>query len=195
VRVTDNNLPPASDAKTFQIAVTESNQAPVLAAISNHLVHAGTLVVFTNTATDADLPPNNLSFSLDIGAPAAATIDLNTGVFNWQTSDANVGSTNPITVRVTDNGVPPLSDTKPFSIAVLARPTIESATVTGGNFELTWSAIPGQKYRVQFKNNLDDPTWIDLIPEVTAVSGTASFTDPLGAGQRSARGSDFIWCR
>jgi hypothetical protein len=151
VRVTDNNLPPASDAKTFQVTVTESNQPPVLTSISNRIVHAGTLVLFTNSATDADLPANILSFSLEAGAPALAGIGTNSGVFNWQTSDGNIGSTNNITVRVMDNGVPPLSDVKPFSIAVLARPNIESATVSGEAFNLTWTAIPGQKYRVQFK--------------------------------------------
>ena len=26
-------------------------------------------------------------------------------------------------------------------------------------FTLTWSAIPGQKYQVEYKNNLNDPAW------------------------------------
>ena len=187
VRVTDNNLPPASDAKTFQVTVTETNQAPVLAPIASRTVHAGTLVALTNTATDGDLPTNSLSFSLDVGAPVLASVNTNTGVFNWQTSDANVGSTNSITVRVTDTGIPPQSDAKPFSIAVLARPNIESATVSGGAFELTWTAIPGQKYRVQFKNDLNDPNWSDLVPDVTASLSSAFKSDPLSATQRFYR--------
>ncbi len=187
VRVTDNNLPPASDAKVFQVTVNETNQAPLLATITNRVVHAGTLVLFTNTATDADLPTNSLGFSLDVGAPLTASIGTNTGVFNWQTSDANVGLTNNITVRVTDNGVPPLNDAKLFSIAVLARPSIVSAAVSGGDFTLTWSAIPGQKYRVQFKNNLTDANWSDLVPDVTASLATASINDPVSATQRFYR--------
>lgn len=187
VRVTDNNLPPASDAKTFQVTVTESNQPPVLTSISNRIVHAGTLVLFTNSATDADLPANILSFSLEAGAPALAGIGTNSGVFNWQTSDGNIGSTNNITVRVMDNGVPPLSDVKPFSIAVLARPNIESATVSGEAFNLTWTAIPGQKYRVQFKNDLNDANWSDLSPDVMASLSSAFKNDPLSATQRFYR--------
>ena len=187
VRVTDNNLPPLSDAKTFQVTVNETNQAPVLAAITNRVVHAGTLVLFTNTATDADLPTNSLGFSLDVGAPGTASIGTNTGVFNWQTNDADTGLTNNVTVRVTDNGVPPLNDAKPFSIAVLARPSIVSATVSGGDFNLTWSAIPGQKYRVQFKNNLTDANWNDFVPDVTASLATASINDPVSATQRFYR--------
>ncbi len=187
VRVTDNNLPPASDAKIFQVTVNETNQAPVLAAITNRVVHAGTLVLFTNTATDADLPTNLLGFSLDVGAPVGASVGASSGVFNWLTSDADAGLTNNVTVRVTDNGVPPLSDAKPFSIAVLARPSIVSAAVSGGDFNLTWSAIPGHAYRVQFKNSLTDVNWSDLVPDVTASLATASINDPVGATQRFYR--------
>lgn len=187
VRVTDNNLPPLSDAKTFQVTVNEVNLAPTLAAITNRIVHAGALVTFTNSATDSDLPANNLSFSLEAGAPPAASIGGSSGVFSWQTGDANAASTNNITVRVTDNGVPPLNDTETFSITVLARPAIQSTAIVGTDFVLDWSAIPGTKYRVQFKNNLDDPNWTDLVPDVTAGGSLGSFSDPLGNTQRFYR--------
>ena len=187
MRVTDNNLPPLSDAKTFQVTVNEVNSAPTLAAIINRIVHAGTLVTFTNSAIDPDLPANNLSFSLDAGAPPTASVGGSSGVFTWLTSDLDVGSTNGITVRVTDNGAPTLSDTDTFSVAVLARPTIESASVSGSDFVIAWSAIPGTKYRVQYKNNLEDADWTDLILDVM-VSGTfVSFSDLLGNTQRFFR--------
>ena len=187
VRVTDNNLPPLSDAKIFQVTVNETNQAPVLAAITDRVVHAGTLVAITNTATDADLPTNSLGFSLDVGAPVGASVGASSGVFNWLTSDADAGLTNSVTVRVTDNGVPPLNDAKLFSIAVLARPSIVSAAVSRGDFSLTWSAIPGHAYRVQFKNYLTDANWSNLVPDVTATFTTASISDPVGAMQRFYR--------
>ena len=76
VRVTDNNLPPGSDAKIFQVTVNETTQAPVLAAIMNRVVHAGTLVLFTNTAMDADVPTNSLVFILGAGAPLTASIEV-----------------------------------------------------------------------------------------------------------------------
>jgi hypothetical protein len=187
VRVTDNNLPPASDAKIFQVTVTESNQAPVLAPITNRIVHAGTLITFTNSATDADVPANVLSFALEPGAPALAMIEATNGIFNWQTSEAEAGTTNSITVRVSDAGVPPLSDTKSFAVAVLARPLIQTAEISGGNFVMIWSAIPGQKYRVQYKDNLNDLAWNDLGPEVTATLTTATMSDPPGVTQRFYR--------
>lgn len=187
VRVTDNNIPPGSDAKTFQITVTESNQAPALAPIADRIVHAGTLITFTNSASDADLPANMLTYSLESGAPESASIGLYDGIFSWLTDESFVATTNVIVVRVSDDGAPPLSDTKAFSVTVLARPAIQEATVVSGDFTFTWNAIPGQKYRVQYKEHLTDATWLDLVPDVVAATDIASITDSFSGSQRFYR--------
>jgi len=186
VRVTDNHLPPASDAKTFTVMVTETNQAPVLATISNRIVHVGTVVLVTNNASDADLPTNTLSFSLDPGAPAGAAVNAQNGLFTWPTGEVPPGTTNYFTVRVTDNGQPPLSATRSFSVSVLARPFAQAAAVAGTT-TLTWSAIAGTRYRVQFKDTLDAPEWSDLPPEVLASGATAAKSDSTGGAQRFYR--------
>ena len=56
---------------------------------------------------------------------------------------------------------------------VVAPVVIASAVVTNDTITLAWNAIPGQTYRVQFKNNLTDAGWSDLA-DVTAVADTAS---------------------
>jgi hypothetical protein len=187
VKVTDNNLPPLSDSKTFQVTVNEVNLPPVLAAITNRAVHAGTIVTFTNSAADADLPANSMSFSLDAGAPPGASIGVSNGVFTWQTGDTHAGTSNYVTVRVTDNGSPSMNDTESFAILVLPRPAIQSFAISGPDLVFTWGAIPNMRYRVQFKNNLDDANWTDHVPDVTATSATASKSDPLGPSQRFYR--------
>ena len=184
VRATDHGSPPLSDAKTFSVTVAETNEAPVLAAITNRTVHAGASVVITNSATDSDLPANVLSFSLDPGAPAAATINGN-GVFSWTTSSADTGL-NSVTVRVTDNGTPQKSDTKMFTINVVSAPAVQGIDVSGGNVTFTWNAIPGKTYRVQYKSNLEDVAWINLA-DLTAPGATVSYQEPAGAGQRFYR--------
>jgi hypothetical protein len=115
VRVTDNGTPAMSDFEAITITVNEVNVAPVLAAIGNKTASEGSPLTFTATATDADIPANTLTFSLDAGAPAGATIGASSGVFNWTPPTAG---TFPVTVRVTDNGVPPLSDAESFTITV-----------------------------------------------------------------------------
>src|SRR5205814_4711007 len=103
-------------AKTFTIQVTEVNLAPDLAPIGDKSVVEGSLLTFTAVATDADLPSNVLAFSLDAGAPAGATINATTGVFTWTPPDGPVTAT--VTVRVTDNGTPALSDFETLHITV-----------------------------------------------------------------------------
>ena len=115
IRATDNGTPALSGTAAITVTVTEVNVAPVLGAIGNRTVQVSTLLAFTATATDADLPANALTFSLDAGAPAGATINGATGAFAW--TPAATGSF-PITVRVTDNGTPALYDNEAITVTV-----------------------------------------------------------------------------
>ena len=70
------------DSETFTITVNDINTAPVLGAIGNQTVDELATLTFTATATDADLPADTLTFSLD--APLlqlGMSIDANTGDF------------------------------------------------------------------------------------------------------------------
>ena len=89
-----------------------------LVASANYTINEGISLTFTDTATDPDLPANSLSFSLDPGAPPGASVGSTSGVFTWTPTEAQGPGTYPITVRVTDNGSPPLSDTKSFTVIV-----------------------------------------------------------------------------
>jgi hypothetical protein len=78
----------------------------------------GVLMLYTNTATDVDLPANQLAWSLDPGAPGNANIDEERGVFSWRPTRAQAPGDYPVTIRVTDNGVPSLSDRRLFTVSV-----------------------------------------------------------------------------
>ena len=118
VRVTDDGASNLDDFETFNITVAEVNQAPVLAAIGNRNVNEGSLLTFTAAAIDADLPANTLSFSLDAGAPAGATIDSVSGLFSWTPGEADGPGVHSVTVRVTDDGASSLDDFETFDITV-----------------------------------------------------------------------------
>jgi Putative Ig domain/RTX calcium-binding nonapeptide repeat (4 copies)/PKD domain len=100
------------------VVLTHINTPPVLGAIGNRTLDEETLLSFTATAADVDAPPGALSFSLDAGSPAGASIDATTGMFTWTPTEAQGPGTYSITVRVTDNGSPALSDTRTFSVTV-----------------------------------------------------------------------------
>jgi hypothetical protein len=187
IRVTDNGSPSLSDTQTFTVTVNEVNTAPVLAAIANRVIHAGSTLVLTNTATDSDLPANTLTFSLDPGAPASMGINSASGILTWTPADNQAGTTNVLTVRVTDNGAPPLSNAKSFSVVVVPRPKAQEPVIAGGNVTISWSAIPGSVYRVQSAVTLTGP-WTDLPGDVTASGPTATKVDVLAvSGQRFYR--------
>ncbi|MCX6903135.1 MAG: putative Ig domain-containing protein [Verrucomicrobia bacterium] len=97
--------------------VIEANAPPVLAPIASTTVDEGTLLTFTASATDAD-PLDTLTFSLVPIAPDGAAIDPLTGVFTWTPTETQGGSSFLITVKVTDSGTRPLSDTKTFMVTV-----------------------------------------------------------------------------
>src|SRR6185503_7416726 len=95
-----------------------TNVAPVLAAIADKTILETITLTFTNTATDAN--GDTLTFSLDTNnLPAGPEINPTNGVFTWPPTELQGPSTNSFTVRVTDNGSPPLSDTKAFTVVVL----------------------------------------------------------------------------
>ncbi|MDB6031447.1 MAG: N-acetylmuramoyl-L-alanine amidase, partial [Verrucomicrobiales bacterium] len=118
IHVTDNGLPALSDSETFTIVVNEVNSDPVLAPIGNKIVAEGNLISFTVLGTDSDIPLQTLSYSLDAGAPAGATINPTNGLFTWTPTEAQGPSTNTLTIRVSDNGSPALQGSRTFTITV-----------------------------------------------------------------------------
>ncbi|MBD2365063.1 tandem-95 repeat protein [Anabaena minutissima FACHB-250] len=108
---------------TFTVTVTEVNAPPVLNAIGDRQIKLGETLTFTATATDPDVPANLLSFSLDTETAINATLDTTTGEFSWTPTEAG---TFDITLRVTDNGTPSLSDSETIRLTVVrsnAAPT------------------------------------------------------------------------
>src|SRR5438552_2926582 len=130
---TDNGSPVLSGSAAITITVNEVNSAPVLATIGNKTGTVGTPVTFTATATDSDIPANTLTFSLDAGAPAGATIGGSTGAFSWTPSSSG---NFPVTVRVTDNRSPALSAFEAITIAVGQAPN-NPPTVTNPGSKTT----------------------------------------------------------
>ncbi len=133
VRVADDGSPALSDSESFTVTVNEGNVAPVLADIEDQTVTEGTTVQFTASATDGDVPAQSLSYSLDSGSPAAASINASTGKFTWTTNEADAPGVYTITVRATDNGSPALSDTESFTV------TVEKEWATGGDIAFSGS--------------------------------------------------------
>ncbi len=164
------------------------NTPPVLAGIGDKSVHLGQLVQFVATATDAESAYQSITFSLS-NAPSGARIDPSSGLFSWVTTNGLVASTNSITVRATDNGTPPLNDSKTFAVFIAARPQFAGTVVQNNSqLQLTFGTILGQSYQVQFKTNLADASWTNLGGSITGTDSQRNVSDDItGAPQRFYR--------
>ena len=159
-----------------------SRYAPVLTPIGDQSVTLGSPLSFIVSATDADLPAQVLTFSLGANAPPGAGIDPAGGLFAWTPTATQGAGVYSITVRVTDNGSPALSDEETLQVAVTnpAGLQITGATISSpGVITLNWQTEPGKTYQVQFKNDLNELVWQDA-GDPTTNYPSAAFTDTTG---------------
>ena len=141
---------------TQTIALTLiGNTPPTLAAITNRTVNVGQTVAFTASATDTDQPPQTLTFSLLAGA-TNATLNTNSGVFNFRPLVTQANSTNSFTLKVSDNGTPSLSATQSFAVIVnlLSAPGIGNLSLAGGKISFNVSGQSGPDYAIETSTNL-----------------------------------------
>jgi hypothetical protein len=187
---------------TVNVAVSDGNGGTGMASFDVNVVPATlnlnpipaltgneqTPLTFTAVGVDSQ-QGRVLTYSLDPGAPSGASIDPQTGVFTWTPSESEGPGTYPVTVRVTDNGTPPLATTTSFTITVgsslqathfsavsgseiFGEPATLSATLIAGD-----SPLAGET--VTFTLDLDGTT-TTAGAAVTDSEGVATLT---GAGQ------------
>jgi hypothetical protein len=112
-----------TDQEMMQWEIANTNpHAPVLANITDKVVTRGEQLIFNATASDADGHARFFSLTTK---PSGATITAG-GQFKW-TPNVNPGNYN-VTVKVTDNGVPPRTDQQTFVITVVAPEPPDSGT-------------------------------------------------------------------
>jgi hypothetical protein len=141
----------------FQVYGTPvaTNQPPVLAAIPDQTILAGRTLLVTNLASDPNIPPLPLTYSL-FNPPAGASINANSGLFAWRPTIAQSPSTRTVAVVVSDNGVPPLTANQSFNVTVTqpASPVINAASITNGQLGFWINGDTGPDYTILASTNL-----------------------------------------
>ena len=142
------------------------------------------------TTTNADLHVNfKLSAAgeaIELRTPTGSVVD--SVLFGAQVADISEG-------RFPDGAADPFFDMPDFTPGASNRlwdePVLGSLVVdlNNGFATVVWASIPGATYRVQYKNNLDDPEWTDLPGNIIATATTAMQTDATvpGIAQRFYR--------
>ncbi|MGD8415554.1 MAG: PilC/PilY family type IV pilus protein [Pseudomonadales bacterium] len=168
VRVTDDGVPALDDFETIAITVNEVNAAPVLNPIGDQTVDEETLLSFVAAASDADVPANGLTYSLDPGAPAGASIDPASGAFSWTPAEADGPGSFTVTVRVTDDGTPALDDSETINITVIEI-NDPPFLIPGGDVPDLTMDEDDVTVTVEVRNQFDDPDLGDTPPDVLNV--------------------------
>jgi hypothetical protein len=188
---TDNGQPPLSATNSVQVVLLQVANPPVLAAIANYKIYEAQLLTITNSATDNNLPPKPLTFSLGQGAPTNATIGSISGIFQWRPTAAQAvtlatnklgriiqlaRSTNVISVVVTDNGIPPLSATQQFRVIVTSVANEYSLAL--GSTNLLVGAISSVPVTLQSSLPLTNITTIVQVPTALLTNVTLLSVSP-----------------
>jgi glucuronoarabinoxylan endo-1,4-beta-xylanase len=178
---------PAMSVVTFVgQAVVTSTIPPTLTAIADQTMNAGQTLLVTNSATDPNVPPQSLTFNV-LNGPAGAvmtSLDATDAQFSWRAPVSSAGTTNPVTVMVTDNGTL-LSATNSYNVIVnplSSQPTINSINTSGGQVALVLDGPQGPDYTVLTSTNLTDPlsSWQVLMTTNSPVT-PVTLTIPITA--------------
>ena len=152
---------PAMSIVTFvgQSSASASGGSLTLSPVSNQTINAGVTLVITNAATDPNVPPLTLNFSL-LQGPAGATLTTDgtgtNGIFTWRPPVSQAGTTNPVSVRVAESGSPNLSATNNFTVTVnpLNQPVLGSVTLANGQVNLVVNGDQGPDYTLLTSTDL-----------------------------------------
>ena len=182
-------LPAYSVVSFVGRAVPSSTIPPSLLHVVDQTIDSGQTLLVTNTASDPNVPPQSLTFSLLNNPPGATltSLDATDAQLSWRAPVNSAGTTNVVTVKVTDTGTL-LSGTNSFNVIVnplSSQPALDSINTAGGEVTLMLTGPQGPDYTVLTTSNLADPigTWQVLMTTnspVTPVTLTVPLTaDPV----------------
>jgi 6-phosphogluconolactonase (cycloisomerase 2 family) len=115
VRVTDPGM--LSESATITVNINDLNEPPILDPIGNQSATVDQELSFTATASDPDLPPLTLTFSLEAGAPVGAFITSG-GNFTFTPTSALDGMSTSVTIIVTEGTAGALTASETILISV-----------------------------------------------------------------------------
>jgi regulation of enolase protein 1 (concanavalin A-like superfamily) len=143
---------------TNTLVIAPSNAVVTLADLNQ--VYNGTARIVTATTV-----PSSLNVVVTYNGSISAPTNAGSYEVIGTISDLNYAgsATNTLTVVVPD-------------------PIVVSLSVdTPGTVVVSWNSVPGQVYRVQYKNDLQEVSWINLPPDITAIGPMTSVTNVIGS--------------
>jgi hypothetical protein len=185
-------MPPTPGASNI---LATTNTFPTLGEIGFQTVVEGESLEIALTGADAETPANQLRFSYDpLGFVPSAPIAINSesGLLSWRPDERDGPGVYTITVRVTDNGTPPLSAARTFRInvlesnqppvlAVLANVTMPARSLLSFNAVVNDPDYPANRHLFTLSPDSPEGAFIDpvtgefrWIPEIGTAQGLSN---------------------
>jgi hypothetical protein len=125
--------------------------------------------------------PNHVNATVDGGGVTVNSVTYNNPTnLNVNLTVAPTAAPGARTITVTNpDGQSATSLSPLLTVVAGANPAPTLTGLSSSNYTsiLTWGSVSGTTYQVQFKTNLNDVAWLNLLPTVTAAGPTASATD------------------
>jgi hypothetical protein len=171
--------------------ILPANHPPSVHAEGNTTIPAGSPLAVRLVAVDLDAPWQSHEISV-LNPPSGATFNPADGTFTWTPPEDLSPQVVSLQVRVTDDGLPPLSATNTVSLTVIEP--FRLLPRVGGGSEFQVPVQPGQAYRVEYTDALLPPDWRLLWEVEEAEDDRLEVSDP-GAPGRDRRYYRVLWLR
>jgi hypothetical protein len=150
------NTAPSIDAGTAQ-TITLPGVATLRATLTDDGNPSSVALAWSKVSGPGTVnfsPPNALNSSASFSLPGVYVLAITA-------DDGQAKSMDEITVNVTSL-------------------RFTSVVVAGGNVGVTWASTPGTMYRVLYKDSLSEPTWREIVGDITASGSSTTFTEAVG---------------
>jgi sugar lactone lactonase YvrE len=166
------------NSSTVRVGVPNYGQPIITLPPQNRLSFAGTNVIFSSSVIGT--PPVTYQWQLN-----GTNLMDNGNIMGSQSNVLAIAS-----VLGTNAGSYQLIISNAFGCvtSIVANETVvlppihPAFTPLNGAINLTWPAVPGLAYQLQYKTNLTQPDWLNLGGPVTTNGSAASLLDLPGAG-------------
>jgi hypothetical protein len=173
--------------------VTAANRLPIITVTGNLVVPQASPLTLTLAAADLDVPWQTVTLS-PTELPAGSRFDPASGTLAWTPSAAQGPGDFTVQFVATDTAAcGPNQASLQFVIHVTA-PLVLTAQYLADTLQLSFPALSGETYRVEYCEDLALGNWV-LLQEVTAAqAGSATILDTIPPGS-PARFYRVLWVR
>jgi hypothetical protein len=131
-----------TDQITVNLVVRPVNDPPRIQAIESMTLEHGSEASFTAVATDVESPAEHLRWSLIGSVPPGASINFQTGAFQWHPEPDQAPGDYAFVVQVEDDAAPSASSQATFSITL--KPAVIANNGSTAYAEYYFDADPGE---------------------------------------------------